>query len=205
VFRSGNSGFRTITRSRARVFTYLVSSTIRLIPRSPVRTCGRDWRRLTSESVKRPLSAVSHSPHTEEFCSKDTETRYPRFRTRTGVRRINMSRTEVTKNEIIGLDVGTSRIVSARQINNEIKYKTQLNAFVTIPYSRMTENVLQKEAVPHTVNGDEILVHGDESERFAGLLDKDIRRPMARGVLNPDESENVRLIRQITESLVGKG
>ena len=116
-----------------------------------------------------------------------------------------MSRTEVAKNEIIGLDVGTSRIVTARQINNEIKYKTQLNAFVTIPYSKMTENVLQKEAVPHAVNGDEILVHGNESERFAELLNKDIRRPMARGILNPDESENVRLIRQITESLVGKG
>jgi hypothetical protein len=67
----------------------------------------------------------------------------------------------------------------------------------------MTENVLQKEAVPHAVNGDEILVHGNESERFAELLNKDIRRPMARGILNPDESENVRLIRQITESLVG--
>ena len=116
-----------------------------------------------------------------------------------------MSRTEVTKNEIIGLDVGTSRIVTARRINNEIKYKTQLNAFVTIPYSKMTESVLQKEAVPHAVNGDEILVHGNESERFAELLNKDIRRPMARGILNPDESENVRLIRQITESLVGKG
>ena len=116
-----------------------------------------------------------------------------------------MSRTEVTKNETIGLDVGTSRIVTARQINNEIKYNTQLNAFVTIPYSKMTENVLQKEAVPHSVEGNEILVHGNESERFADLLNKDIRRTMARGVLNPDESENVRLIRQITLSLIGKG
>ncbi len=69
----------------------------------------------------------------------------------------------------------------------------------------MTENVLQKEAVPHTVEGDEILVHGNESERFADLLNKDIRRTMARGVLNPDESENVRLIREITLSLIGKG
>jgi hypothetical protein len=109
-----------------------------------------------------------------------------------------MSRTEATKNETIGLDVGTSRIVTARQINNEIKYNTQLNAFITIPYSKMTENVLLKEAVPHTVEGDEILVHGNESERFADLLNKDIRRTMSRGVLNPDESENVRLIRQIT-------
>lgn len=115
-----------------------------------------------------------------------------------------MSRSDATKNQIIGLDVGTSRIVTARQVNNEIKYNTQLNAFVTIPYSKMTENVLQKEAVPHTVDGAEILVHGNESERFAELLNKDIRRTMTRGVLNPDEPENVRLIGEITASLVGK-
>jgi len=115
-----------------------------------------------------------------------------------------MSRTETTSNEIIGLDVGTSRIVTARQNNNEIKYETQLNAFVAIPYSRMTVNVLQKENVPHAVNGEEILVHGNESERFADLLNKDVRRTMARGVLNAEEPENVRLIRQITESLLGE-
>jgi hypothetical protein len=115
-----------------------------------------------------------------------------------------MSRSDATKNQIIGLDVGTSRIVTARQINNEIKYNTQLNAFVTIPYSKMTENVLLKEEVPHTVDGSEILVHGNESERFAELLNKDIRRTMTRGVLNPDEPENVRLIGAITSSLVGK-
>jgi hypothetical protein len=114
------------------------------------------------------------------------------------------NRTESGKAETIGLDIGTSRIVTARQINNEFKYDTQLNAFVTIPYSKMTESVLVKEAVPHTVDGEEILVHGNESERFAELLNKDIRRTMARGVLNPEEPDNVRLIRQITKSLVGK-
>jgi hypothetical protein len=117
-----------------------------------------------------------------------------------------MSRTETTagKNETIGLDVGTSRIVTARQSHNEIQYGTQLNAFVTIPYSKMTENVLRKEGVPHSVDGAEILVHGNESERFADLLNKDIRRTMTRGVLNPDERDNVRLIREITASLTGK-
>jgi hypothetical protein len=115
-----------------------------------------------------------------------------------------MSRTEATKNEIIGLDIGTSRVVTARQINNEFKYDTQLNAFVAIPYAKMTEKVLQKEGVPYAVDGEQILVHGNEAERFADLLDKDIRRPMARGVLNPDEPESIRLIRQITQSLIGK-
>jgi len=92
-----------------------------------------------------------------------------------------MSRTETRNNSAIGLDVGTSRIVTARQANQEIKYDIQLNAFVTIPYSKMTENVLQKEGVPHAVEGDDIVVHGNESERFADLLNKDIRRTMTRG------------------------
>jgi hypothetical protein len=113
-------------------------------------------------------------------------------------------KTETNKSQPVGLDVGTSRIVTARQFNNEIRYDTQLNAFVTIPYSKLTENVLRKEAVPHAVDGAEILVHGNESERFAGLLNKDVRRTMTRGVLNPDEPENVRLIREITSSLTGK-
>jgi len=115
-----------------------------------------------------------------------------------------MSRIETTKSGTIGLDVGTSRIVTARQIDNEIKYDTQLNAFVAIPYSKMTENVLRKEGVPHTVDGGEILVHGNESEKFADLLNKDTRRTMTRGVLNADEPENVRLIREITQTLTGK-
>jgi len=115
-----------------------------------------------------------------------------------------MNRVETPNTEAIGLDVGTSRIVTARQTNHEIKYATQLNAFVSIPYSKMTENALQKEGVPHSVDGAEILVHGNESERFADLLNKDIRRTMTRGVLNPDEPDNVKLIREITSSLTGK-
>ena len=115
-----------------------------------------------------------------------------------------MSQTETLKTSAIGLDVGTSRIVAARNAGPEIKYDIQLNAFVTIPYSKMTESVLQKEGVPHAVDGNEILVHGNESERFADLLDKDIRRPMTRGVLNPGEPDSVRLIRELTISLAGK-
>ncbi len=115
-----------------------------------------------------------------------------------------MSKTETLENSAIGLDVGTSRIVAARSTGQEIKYEIQLNAFVAIPYSKMTENVLQKEGVPHTVEANEIIVHGNESERLADLLNKDIRRPMTRGVLNPDEPDSVRLIREITASLAGK-
>jgi hypothetical protein len=115
-----------------------------------------------------------------------------------------MNRFEANRTAPIGLDVGTSRIVTARQSNDEIRYATQLNAFVGIPYSKLTENSLRKEGVPYSVEGAEILVHGNESERFADLLKRDVRRTMARGVLNPDEPDNVKLIREITATLTGK-
>ena len=113
-------------------------------------------------------------------------------------------RNETTNNSAVGLDVGTSRIVAARQADQQIQYQTQLNAFVTIPYSKMTQNVLLKENVPHSVEGEEIVVHGNESEKFADMLNKDIRRPMAQGVINPSEPESARFIREITGALAGK-
>jgi hypothetical protein len=115
-----------------------------------------------------------------------------------------MSQTETPKKSPIGLDVGTSRVVTARQTGQEIKYDSQLNAFVTIPFSKMTQNVLQKQGVPHTIEQNEIMVHGNEAEKFADLLNKDIRRPMLRGLLNPDEPDSVRLLREIASTLAGK-
>ena len=75
----------------------------------------------------------------------------------------------------IGLDVGTSRIVRAQQNSGEFEFESQLNAFVTIPYSKITANVLEKEGVPHSVQGGEFLAGATAPakwlhERFRDLL-----------------------------------
>ena len=105
----------------------------------------------------------------------------------------------------LGLDVGTSRLVVARQAEQEFQFESQLNAFVNIPFSKMTENVLKKEQVPHAVEGAQMVVYGNESERFAAMLNTEIRRPMTRGVLNPGEPDSVKLIREIVLSLDRQG
>jgi len=109
---------------------------------------------------------------------------------------------KVNNNTALGLDVGTSRICLAERSGEEFQYETQLNAFVNIRYSKMTENVLKKEKVPHTVNGTEIVVHGNESDRFADLLNVETRRTMSRGVLNPAEPDSLSMIRKIVDSLL---
>jgi hypothetical protein len=101
----------------------------------------------------------------------------------------------------LGLDVGTSRIVLASQADEAFKFDTQLNAFVCVPFSRMTEKALTREGVPFARNGSELLVHGNEAPRFADLLNSETRRPMTQGVLNPAEPESVPVMRQIVEAM----
>jgi hypothetical protein len=103
----------------------------------------------------------------------------------------------------LGLDVGTSRIVVAWREGQDIRYESQLNAFVDIPYSKITEGVLEREKIPHTVRAGEIIVHGNESEKFAGILNAETRRPMTHGVLDAKEPESLPMIREILVSMLG--
>ena len=104
--------------------------------------------------------------------------------------------------QAIGLDVGTSRIVVARRANGEFQYESQLNAFVSIPRSRITEGVLERERIPHSIEDAEILVHGNESEKFAGLLNAEIRRPMHGGVLDAKEPGSLKVIRELLTAVL---
>lgn len=104
----------------------------------------------------------------------------------------------------IGLDVGTSRVVVARQSEQGYQFQSQLNAFVSIPYLKMTESVLQKENVPHVVDGTQIVVHGNESEALANFLQVETRHPMDKGFLNPQEPDNLDRLSHIIETLCGR-
>jgi hypothetical protein len=112
-----------------------------------------------------------------------------------------MSETTVSA---IGLDVGTSRIVTAKRNGDGFQFDAQLNAFVDLPPSRFTEATLRREGVPYSVEESRIVVYGSESARFADLLGVEIRRSMSRGVLNPVEPESLVQIRRIVELVTGK-
>lgn len=100
----------------------------------------------------------------------------------------------------LGLDVGTSRICVARRGEAQIEYETQLNAFVSVPHSPITEGVLKKEHIPHTIKDGEILVQGNEAGRLAELLGIETRRTMTKGMLNPDEPESVAILKEMLAS-----
>lgn len=108
-------------------------------------------------------------------------------------------------NQVFGLDIGTSRIITAKKSKNQFEFASQLNAFVTIPFSKLTQGVLEKENIPHSIEGGEIVVYGDACGQFANIFHRETRRPMSRGVLNQAEPGGLALVRAIIAHLAGKG
>lgn len=98
---------------------------------------------------------------------------------------------------VVGLDIGTSRIVAASRIGEQESVKSELNAFVSLPYSKMTESSLKREQIPHAARDGQLVVFGNECARLADLLGRDIRRPMTQGILNADEPDSLSQIQAI--------
>jgi hypothetical protein len=105
---------------------------------------------------------------------------------------------------VLGIDIGTSRIVVARQRDGDYQFASELNAFIGIPASKMTEKALRRENVVFASEGPQIIVHGNQAPRFADLLNVEARRPMTQGMLNPSEKESLAIVRRIVESLLGE-
>jgi hypothetical protein len=104
----------------------------------------------------------------------------------------------------IGLDIGTSRIVVARLNDKQYEYAVQLNAFIVLPYSKLTESLMVQANVFHEVRGQEIIVAGSDAERFAEVFHVETRRPMFKGLLNPSEPHSLSVVQRIIARLAGR-
>src|SRR5215470_15600707 len=69
-----------------------------------------------------------------------------------------------------GLDVGTSKVVSARRKGKEIDTGAQLNAFIPVPYSRFTENILGQQEISYYREDGELIIWGTSTETFANMF-----------------------------------
>ena len=92
----------------------------------------------------------------------------------------------------IGLDVGTSKILVARRTGRELQASIEVNAFIPLPYSRITENILLQNKVHYYQENGHFYVYGNSAEKFASLFNAETRRPMSRGLINPHSLRRLR-------------
>ena len=120
-------------------------------------------------------------------------------------RETNDSQSTPAEGGALGLDVGTSRLVLASGATDRVKAKAELNAFIAVPYSKFTENILKQNKVSYQLNGGSTLqVYGNEAARFANVFNTEVRRPMNGGTLNPAEEYSMSVMQAIIQQLVRK-
>ncbi len=85
-----------------------------------------------------------------------------------------------TSSNPIGLDVGTSKIAVARQTGNDVKASSELNAFFQVPHSRFTEKILEQNQITNYREGDELVIYGTATDRFANMFNAEARLPARR-------------------------
>ena len=105
----------------------------------------------------------------------------------------------------LGIDVGTSKVVATRRGGKDVSCAAQLNAFIPVPYSPVTERTIQQQSDIHYFrDGDELVIFGSATDRFANMFNAEARRPMADGLLNPKERQAWPVLEAILQSLVPK-
>jgi hypothetical protein len=104
----------------------------------------------------------------------------------------------------LGIDVGTSKVVVARKKGKDIEAASELNAFIPVPYSRITESMLGQNNIQYYREGDELIIYGTATEKFANMFNANTRRPMAKGMLNPRERFAMPVLEAIIQNLIPK-
>jgi hypothetical protein len=108
-----------------------------------------------------------------------------------------------TTSTFVGVDIGTSRVVVASKHSFDRKHLTEdINGFITLPAIPKIRASLNANTVPFVEYDDNIFVIGSQCLTFADIFNKDIRRPMANGCVNPDEPASQRLMEALLSQLL---
>jgi len=102
----------------------------------------------------------------------------------------------------VGCDVGTSNLVCAKKQDDQVEVQRLRNAFVGIDdeqKQRLTAGSLNAVHIK-----DKAYIVGDDAISIARILNKEVRRPMASGILNPQEKEGRSVIGALVKALLGE-
>jgi len=110
----------------------------------------------------------------------------------------------------IGLDIGTSFLVAGRfSKDGKVHFKTFRDCFLELaPKTPINKKFIKKglddRKAPYVEKDGKFFVLGEEAFLMANERHIDTRRPMHRGVLSPQETEAMPILREIIKRLVGK-
>lgn len=108
----------------------------------------------------------------------------------------------------IGLDIGTTHIVSAAQTpSRETVTNIQRNTFLDVHTDTFTSQMLSKLGIDSFVppaDHEKTYVLGDPAFALANIFEKETRQPMKSGVISPHEPLSLFVVNMLVERMVGR-
>lgn len=104
----------------------------------------------------------------------------------------------------VGLDIGTSHIVTAQNRRDHLHMADQLNAFFTVPVSKFSRKILQSHDIAFFELGNFFYIIGYSADSFANMFNTSTRRPIQGGLLSPSEREGVKVVQALVSTLLQK-
>jgi len=92
----------------------------------------------------------------------------------------------------VGLDVGTMNIVSARLSGEKVVTKRVRDAFIDLDLE--AKKTLRLSKVNYVEEAGNLIVLGDSALTMANLFKREVRRPLARGVISAGELEAQKIL-----------
>ena len=103
---------------------------------------------------------------------------------------------------VAALDPGTANLVVCTPTEKGSKVVRMRNSFLEIPKDAFSLKMLKQMGVPYYEKGSKLYLVGDDSFELASTFAKELRRPMASGVIASGEMEAVPMITRMIEKLL---
>ncbi len=101
-----------------------------------------------------------------------------------------------------GLDVGTSFVRSAELSGQEVVFRSERTAFVSVDQTDFTESMLAMADMEYVKSENDIFIVGNAAMEFANVSDQNLRRPLRTGLISPSESEALPMIERIVSRVI---
>jgi hypothetical protein len=103
----------------------------------------------------------------------------------------------------VGLDIGTMNIISARRdAADELVIRRIRDAFLDLEPD--AKKMLKLSGVNYVEYQDKIVIVGDAALQTANLMKKDVRRPLSRGIISPEEASAIEILQILIQQILGK-
>ena len=103
----------------------------------------------------------------------------------------------------IGLDLGTSYLVTARESRKRTVYtKNERNAFLSVRCDKVTQDLLKRLDIKYVRVNNQLYILGNAALDLANIFTREMQRSMSQGILNPSEAESIPIIKILIENIL---